>query len=183
MNRRLASVLMVLLLLLCIQLLCYAQWYQGPSGGTGGQPFDHGKASGGGKDLMTVSFLQDGSIRCISVLYRDVKSAGQPLQLKNGFCDPGPGSLSFNGGAGVSLAPDEYIIGISGRYGDHIESIRIYTNKKTYPPFGGTGGRFEFGYTAPQGQMIAGFFGRAGTNLDAIGVLYAPCTAQKTPCR
>ena len=31
--------------------------------------------------------------------------------------------------------------------------------------------------------MIVGFFGRAGDNLDAIGVLYAPCTPQKKPCR
>jgi Jacalin-like lectin domain len=38
-------------------------------------------------------------------------------------------------------------------------------------------------FSTPQGkefqnrQMIVGFFGRAGDNLDAIGVLYAPCTA------
>ena len=74
-------------------------------------------------------------------------------------------------------------IGISGRFGDHIDSIRFYTNKKTSQVFGGSGGTVDFGYTAPQGQMIVSFFGRAGDNLDAIGVLYAPCTPDKKPCR
>jgi len=178
MNRRLGLPLVVLSFCLWIHFLGHAQWYQGPSGGNGGQTFDQWKASGEARDIRTVSVLQDGSIRCLSVLYRDRSGSFQ-----NGYCNPGPGPLSFNGGAGISLDPDEYVIGISGRYDDHVNSLRIYTNKKNSPIFGGSGGKFDFGYTAPQGQMIVAFYGRAGTNLDAIGVLYAPCLPQKKPCR
>jgi hypothetical protein len=135
----------------------------------------------GAKDIQVVSVLQDSSIRCLSVVYRDRPASAKSVQ--SGYCHPPPGNLSFNGGVGITLDPDEYIVGISGRYGDHIDSLRIYTNKKNSPVLGGTGGSVDFGYTAPQGQMIVGFFGRAGDNLDAIGVLYAPCTPNKKPCR
>jgi hypothetical protein len=94
---------------------------------------------------------------------------------RNGNCDPPPGSpLDLHGGAGFNLDPDEYLIGISGTFGDHINSIMFYTNKRTSPTYGGSGGTDTFSYTAPTGQRIVGFFGRAGDNLDAIGVLYAP---------
>ena len=167
-------------LLALLPSTCISQSYQGPSGGRGGKPFDHWATSNGAKDIAGVSFLQDSTIRCIYVLYRDLPAASS--QLKNGYCDPPPGPLSFNGSKGISLDPDEYIIGIAGRFGDHIDSIRIYTNKKNSPVFGGNGGTDDFGYTAPHGQMIVGFLGRAGDNLDAIGVLYAPCTPVKTGC-
>lgn len=148
---------------------CYGQTYQGPSGGRGGRPFDHWRESNEARDIMGVSLLIDNQvIRCISVIYRDRR------QTKSGYCDPPPGRLSIDGWKGFSLDADEYIIGISGRYGDRIESLRFYTSKKNSPVYGGSGGTVEFGYTAPSGQKIAAFIGRAGDNLDAIGVLYAP---------
>ncbi len=164
-----------------ISSLCLAQWYQGPSGGNGGNPFDHWKATNGAKDVKAVTFLLDPSIRCISVLYREPAPLGQ--QVNNGYCDPPPGPLQFNGFQSITLDPDEYILGIDGRYGDRVDSIRIYTNKRTSQVFGDKGGDATFSYTAPQGQMIAAFIGRAGNKLDAIGVMYAPCTPQKKPCR
>lgn len=166
--------LMLLGFFLLLLGTCNAQWYQGPSGGLGGKPFDHWKESQEAREITSVAVLQDSSIRCIYVSYK-----GAPSQLKNGYCDPPPGPLSIDGARGISLDPGEYIIGISGRYGDHINSIRFYTNKKTSPVFGGSGGTGIFGYTAPNGHMIVGFFGRAGDNLDAIGVLYAPLPSKK----
>jgi hypothetical protein len=168
---------MVFAFLILLPFASTAQWYQGASGGRGGKPFDHWKATNGARDISSIGFYVDSSVRCIFVNYRDGN------RQKSGYCDPGPGPLTFDGGRGINLAPDEYILGISGRFGDHIDSIRIYTNKITSPVFGGNGGTDVFSYTAPEGQMIVGFFGRAGDNLDAIGVLYAPCTPQKKPCR
>jgi hypothetical protein len=167
--------LVLLGFLMLLPLICNAQWYQGPSGGQGGEPFDHWKTTNGETEIAGIGVLQDSSIRCIFVRYRQ-PSTSSP---RNGYCDPPPGPLSFNGGGGFNLDPDEYLIGISGRFGDHINSIMFYTNKRTSPAFGGSGGTDTFSYTAPTGQRIVGFFGRAGDNLDAIGVLYAPI--KKTP--
>ena len=176
--------LMLLMTLLLAPSVCHGQTYQGPSGGRGGNAFDHWKATGGGTDISSVSVLQDKEIRCISVTYRTAPtSANAPLQVKNGFCEPGPGNLDFYGWKGIGLDADEYIVGIAGRHGDRIDSLRFYTNKKNSPVYGGGGGTVDFGYTAPQGQMIVAFFGRAGASLDAIGVMYAPCPSQKKGCR
>ncbi len=163
------SNLMLLGVVMFLATVCYAQTYQGPSGGRGGKPFDHWKESNGATDIRSVSLLEDNSvIRCIYVLYRNGH------QSKSGYCDPPPGPLSFNCCRAFGLDPDEYIIGIAGRFGDRIDSIRFYTSKKNTPVYGGNGGTVDFGYTAPAGQKIVAFIGRAGDNLDAIGVMYAP---------
>ncbi|WP_269768037.1 jacalin-like lectin [Burkholderia ubonensis] len=162
-----------------------AQWFQGPSGGRGGSYFDHWQQSLGARNIVSVGLLIDnGSIRCILVEYKEPgASLNQQQQLRNGSCDLATDPFSSAKWTGVSLDDDEYVIGISGRYGDRIDSLRIYTNKKTSNVFGGTGGTQEFGYTAPPGQMIVAFIGRSGAALDAIGVVYAPCTPYKKPCR
>jgi hypothetical protein len=73
-----------------------------------------------------------------------------------------------------TLDRDEFLIGVAGRYGDLIDSIRFYSSKKNSEVFGGGGGNADFGYSAPAGQRIVSLFGRAGDSLDAIGVMYAP---------
>ena len=160
---------MLLYFLLALPSTYHGQTYQGPSGGRGGKPFDHWTESNGEKEIAAVALLEDNSvIRCIYVTYRNGR------QTKSGYCDPPPGPLSFNCCRSFKLAPDEYIIGIAGRYGDRVDSLRFYTNKQNSPVYGGRGGTVDFGYTAPSGQKIAAFIGRAGDNLDAIGVLYTP---------
>lgn len=162
----------------------HAQWYQGPSGGSGGKKFDDWAASGGATKLHSFGVLEDGTIRCLSIFYRETPTnPGRLTRFMNGFCDPGPSELDFNGWKGIGLDDDEYIIGIEGRYGDHIDALRVYTNKRNSQWFGGSGGNRTFGYTAPAGQMIVAFFGRAGDNLDAIGVMYAPCPRSISTCR
>lgn len=172
------SVLISLCAFVFLPSICGAQTYQGPSGGYGGTPFDNWKASRESTDIASVSFVVDNSvIRCILVWYRD-SSTGRNTRLvtSGSACDLAekPGPLSFNCCPGISLDRDEYIIGIAGRYGGRIDSLRFYTSKKNSPVFGGGGGTVDFGYTAPSGQKIVAFFGRAGNNLDAIGVMYGP---------
>ena len=163
--------LVLLGFLMLFPIICNGQRYQGPSGGRGGELFDHWKTSNGAKDIELIFLYQDSSIRCFSVKYRQPSTS----HLKNGYCNPPEFSdLEFGGGRTFKLELDEYLIGISGRFGDHINSIMFYTNKRTSPSYGGSGGTDTFSYTAPAGQRIVGFFGRAGDNLDAIGVLYAP---------
>src|SRR6185503_15370358 len=115
-------------------------------------------------DIASVSLLVDNSvIRCILVWYRDSSTGRNTTLVKSGSaCDLAekPGSLSFNCCPGISLARDEYIIGMEGRYGARVDSLRFYTNKRSPPSFGGGGGEVRFGYTAPTGQKIVALFGR-----------------------
>jgi hypothetical protein len=85
----------------------------------------------------------------------------------------------LHGGSGGNtstfrLDDDEYIIGLSGRYGDTIDSVRIHTNKRTSPLFGGRGGDRDYQVQVPAGNQAVGFVGRAGEYLDALGLTYTP---------
>ena len=68
---------------------------------------------------------------------------------------------------------DEYITGVSGRYGDYIDSLRIHTNKRTSALFGGPGGDRDFRVEVPEENQAVGFAGRAGDYLDAVGLIFA----------
>lgn len=163
-NRRWLN-LMLLGLLLFLPSICHAQWYQGPSGGRGGVPFDFWKASNENRDIEGVHVIvANGVIRCITLEYRggSTYSSSPGCVLRRGERE---GTFFLHGG--------EYLIGIAGRHGDLIDSIRIYTSLRDFR-YGGSGGSADFGYTAPSGQKIVAFFGRAGDSLDAIGVMYAP---------
>jgi hypothetical protein len=81
------------------------------------------------------------------------------------------------------LDADEYIIGLSGRYGDNIDSLIIRTNKRTSQLFGGRGGDRDYRIDVPAGYQAVGFAGRSGDYLDAIGLTYAMGTATGTPSR
>src|SRR5215471_14657251 len=106
MSRQRWTWIAVVLAWLLLPLLCEAQWYQGPSGGTGGQPFDQWTASGKQNDILAVTVLQDGnSIRCFVTLYRAPSASFQKTQFENGFCDHGPSALAFSGYGGVKLDP------------------------------------------------------------------------------
>lgn len=90
-----------------------AQWYQGPSGGSGGSPFDHWQQSNKARNIVSFTVLQDSSIGCIYIGYNEpVASSNQFKQLRSGYCDPPPGELSFNGSRGIGLDDDENILGI-----------------------------------------------------------------------
>jgi hypothetical protein len=69
------------------------------------------------------------------------------------------------------LEADEFIVGISGQFSGQVDSIRIHTNKRVSPLFGGDDSGGDYTYEAPSGSEIVGFCGRAGDSLNAIGVV------------
>jgi hypothetical protein len=120
-----------------------------------------------------------------------VPDSGTPTQLiiRSGAAIDGVqmvlniGALGYHGGSGgsqnvINLASDEYITGISGTAGYFLDwgvyivlQLTVQTNKASYGPYGAGGGDV-FNLTVPGGYEIVGFFGRHGTLLDSLGVLY-----------
>ena len=74
------------------------------------------------------------------------------------------------------LDSDEYIVGLSGRYGDTVDSLRIHTTQRTTQLFGGQGGSRDYRIDVPVQNEAVGFAGRAGDSLDAIGLAYSAVT-------
>ncbi len=72
------------------------------------------------------------------------------------------------------LDSDEYIVGLSGRYGNYIDALQIRTNKRASSLFGGRGGNQRYNIDIPGGNQAVGFVGRAGEYLDAIGLTFVP---------
>jgi hypothetical protein len=106
----------------------------------------------------------------IQVLYASMDGRTQMSQRHGGS----GGQLNV-----FRLDSGEYITRISGRYGEYIDSIRIQTNKRTSPVFGGRGGDRDFRIDVPSGNQAVGFSGRAGDSLDAIGLTYLPLFSQQ----
>ncbi len=79
----------------------------------------------------------------------------------------------------LQLDADEFITSIWGSCGAEVTSICIQTNKQTSPVLGSEGGAnvnginhaCEYHYDAPSGAEIVGFWGRAGSRIDALGVI------------
>lgn len=166
MNHRRWLNLTLLGLLMLLPSIGQAQWYQGPSGGRGGVPFDNWTRTGGKRKVQELIIKYDTVIRCVMVSYVD----GSASSAGSG-CSLAPPTIKI-GHFGIDL--DEFLIGVAGRHGDVIDSIRFFTNKKNSGTYGGSGGTVDFGYTAPSGHRIVAFTGRAGSSVDAIGVLYVP---------
>jgi hypothetical protein len=101
------------------------------------------------------------------------------VQLTYALQDGSTWAGTKHGGSGGRLSAfqldsDEYITGLSGRYGKYIDSIRIHTNKRTSDLLGGRGGNQDLKIDVPGGYQGIGFTGRAGLYLDAVGLLYVP---------
>lgn len=167
--------ILTLIAVLSLPCVAHAQWYQGPSGGTGGHDFDDWGESGQRRDMSRLYVIyDDNSIRCLKIDYKSLTPG-----LEHGNCSRDPFDESTHS-ALLILEPDEYVLGIAGTFGDHISSLRIYTSKGQTARWGNEVGKWNFGYTAPSGQTVVAFIGRSGDKLDALGVMYAPCTAQQT---
>ena len=82
--------------------------------------------------------------------------------------------------------PDEHLVSLSGFYGPLsdsgatvVRSIAVESNRRRYGPFGTQiGTHFTFSMS---GGKIVGFYGRAGTHLDSLGVYLKPFVTVKTP--
>ena len=132
----------------------------GPSGGYGGGGFlDSVPVGAGAAEVQIRSGAYVDSLQMV-------------IQLPNGQLEYLDKHGGDGGGANTfSMRDGEYIIGISGKYGDYVDSIRFRTNLRTSPTYGGSGGGQAYNYQAPPGWQIVGFYGRSGAYIDAIGVL------------
>jgi hypothetical protein len=79
----------------------------------------------------------------------------------------------------IELSDSEFVKEVSGTFAVHAEvvnvinSIKLVTNVKTYGPFGQDNGT-PFSVPVQGNNGVAGFFGRSGKFLDAIGVYVHP---------
>jgi Jacalin-like lectin domain len=134
----------------------------GLSGGSGGREFSDDAIPSDSK-VIEVQVRAGRLIDAVQITHESAGGARHPFPRHGG----GGGELYV-----FTLDSNEYITGISGRYGSRVDSLRIHTNLQTSPLYGGTGGFAEYHYEVPPGTEIVGFYGRSGAVMDAIGVLY-----------
>ncbi len=139
------------------------------AGGQGGRPFSDTDIPSGARVLEVHVFAADW-IDAVEMVY-----ASQDGRVLTGPRRGGLGGQSYV----FRLDSDEYIVGLSGRYGEYIDSLRIHTNKRTSPLFGGSGGSRDYRIDVAPGNQAVGFTGRAGQYLDAIGLIFAPITMRQ----
>jgi hypothetical protein len=164
-----------LVLLCCIAPAAIGQQFARTEviGGSGGRSFSEPELPEGAR-VMEVRVRSGEFVDSVQMVY----------MLAGGRTETGP-RRGGSGGRNSSfrLDSDEYITGISGRYGDLIDSLRIHTNKRTSPLFGGRGGERDYRIDVPAGYQAIGFAGRSGSYLDAIGLAYIPIDTRTTQTR
>ncbi|HEV2391623.1 MAG TPA: jacalin-like lectin [Verrucomicrobiae bacterium] len=69
------------------------------------------------------------------------------------------------------LAADEFVVEVSVEYWTYIDRLTFHTNKGTYGPYGGEGGRLRRVLTVPPGRRLAGFKGRHWAFVDSIQLM------------
>lgn len=143
------------------------------AGGRGGNGFSDVQPPAGAR-VTEVRIWSGDTVDSVQMVYA----------LADGSTTMGPKHGGSGGGLNVfRLDPDEYITGLSGRYGDTVDSLRIQTNKRISPQYGGRGGSRDFRIDVPAGNQALGLAGRAGDTIDAIGLTHAPIYSQTTPQR
>ncbi len=133
------------------------------AGGRGGERSSDPEPPAGAR-VIEVRIWAGNTIEAVQMVY----------VLRDGRTVEGP----QHGGTGgrptsFTLDPDEFIIGVSGRYGDRIDSLQFITNKRMSEMFGGSGGTWDYRLDVPSGSQAVGFVGRSGALVDAIGLEYA----------
>lgn len=126
-------------------------------GGEGGTAFNDAVADG---DLVQALWLASGA-RVDSV----------QIQYRNGHRTSRHGGTGGMGGW-VAFEPGEQILSIAGWHGAFVERLEVRTTHRLIG--GGTIRGTHFAMAAPEGHHIAGFRGRCGLFLDAIGICLAP---------
>lgn len=134
----------------------WPEWAVGPEGGTGGSDFRDAVPPGARVTKI--------NLRCGG------RVDGVQLVLNTG-------PLGYHGGTGgilneIALDPGEYIARLHGRAGERVDQVEVITNKRSITCGGTGGGRFAF--DPPPDYEIVGFYGRSGTQIDALGVIARP---------
>jgi predicted flap endonuclease-1-like 5' DNA nuclease len=145
----------------------------GVSGGEGGIPIKDYVIPAGAR-IREVQVTSGWFVDSIQVAYVD---AGGSKQALPGFGGNGAEEHQF------ALEEDEYLVGISGRSAQYLDSIRFHTNRRVSPTYGGDGGDAEYSFLAPEGSEVVGFFGSADWYVDAIGIITRtlPAASKVTP--
>jgi len=132
------------------------------AGGSGGTAFSDPRAPAGAS-AAEIRVWAGEYVDAVQIVY--ALTNGQRFE---GVRHGGSGGNSYV----FRLDPGEYVVGISGRHGKNIDSLRIHTNRRTSQVFGGRGGDRDYRIDVPSGNQGVGFTGRAGNYLDAIGLMY-----------
>ena len=145
----------------------------GLSGGEGGMPIE-GYVVPAGARIREVKVTTGWFVDSIQVGYVDAAGSVQSL---HGIGGHGDALYSF------VFEDDEYLVGVSGRSAQYLDSIRFHTNKRVSPTYGGEGGEAEYTFLAPEGSEVVGFYGRADWYIDAIGIVARPLpvSAERAP--
>ncbi|KAK0598067.1 hypothetical protein LWI29_031321 [Acer saccharum] len=131
------------------------------------------------------SYMPKGGIVEIVINHGDIIDS---LSFKSVYANKeAESSINFGGKGGnkrqlISIDwPEEYLTSISGTIGKFytiescVESLTFYTNWHTHGPFGSSKGTH---FSLPvENRVIAGFHGRAGLYIDAIGVYQKTATS------
>mmetsp|Transcript_37096 Transcript_37096/g.60083 ORF Transcript_37096/g.60083 Transcript_37096/m.60083 type:complete len:235 (-) Transcript_37096:43-747(-) len=156
----------------------------GPSGGIFNAAIylSHGEVLGGagGTDF------DDGIIVGFSPIVKFVVRAGYYVDAVQTVIDEGgtPLEIERRGGSGGAvfefvLQPGETVVKVEGFHsGEYIHGLRFTSTAKVSDWFGRSEGDHQFTITAPLGHEVAGFWGRCGLFLDAIGGVFRPVLPQ-----
>ena len=154
-----------------LELCDYSQWQigwnnrllvnecVGTSGGTGGAYFEERPLPAGAR-INKIWVRHDAHIIAVGISY-ELNGTTTDLPMHGGGSG---GTLSE-----FRLDADEDVTDIYGRYGARVDSLVIQTNKRTSTPYGGGGGAVYYQYHVTQGLEFAGFAGRSGNEVDAMG--------------
>lgn len=133
----------------------------GPHGGSGGNEF---------------SLLANGRITALSIRCGGWIDAVQLLYQKQDGTEDSTEKAGGNGG-GLKLfrlSEGERITKIYGGASRFVDRIVIETDKGRKEVFGNSNSPVQFTYMVPEGHQLVGFFGRAATYVDALGILTIP---------
>ncbi|HYK88700.1 MAG TPA: jacalin-like lectin [Acidobacteriota bacterium] len=139
------------------------------AGGKGGSPFSD-PAPPQGASIAEVRIQSGDRVDGIQMIY---------LLPDGSLLEGAPHGRMSRNYRTFRLDSDEYITGISGRYGDTVDSLQILTNKRTSQLFGGRGGDRDYRIAVPAGHQVTGFTGRSGDSIDAIGTVYSSVTLSR----
>lgn len=135
----------------------------GPVGGDGGQPIENYQIPEGYR-IREIHLLTTDIVEGIQFTITDGKG-GKSMPIIGGQSDRHKSHFVF------AIGHNEILTGISGRYGWFIDGLRIHTNRRISPLYGGHGGSDEFHFVVGKNEEVAGLVGRAGWFIDALGVI------------
>lgn len=136
---------------------------QGPVGGDGGQPIVDYQVPKGYR-IKEIHLLTTDIVEGIQFTITDGRG-GKSMPIIGGQSDRHKSHFVF------AIGHDEVLTGLSGRYGWYIDGLRIHTNRRVSPLYGGHGGSNEFCFMVGKGEEVVGLVGRAGWFVDALGLL------------